>query len=137
MRLQVTSTVRPATLHSRCPGLAKTCSIRTVGRKEQKVGIGLPDRPSDGPSLAAGESVHRYFVPRSLRRHKEALHIYAKRIPVDRSVEDRGGVDPADPQCGDERHGVPTAVWGVSGQAFTPQGPSHPTVPCWSWPRSR
>ena len=128
MRLQVASAVRSAALRNRCLSLAKTLfdrvEIRAVGWKEQQVGTGLPDRPPDGASLVAGEIVHHHHVLRCQRRHKEALDINAKRISVHRSIQDEGGINPADAQCGDEGHGEPMAVGGISGQAFAPRCPA-------------
>ena len=93
--------------------------VRAAGRKEQQVGACLPDRPPDGHSLVAGEIVYHDHVLRCQRRHKEAFDIDAKRIAVDRSVEDERGVDPADPQGGNERYGALMSVWCISSQAFT------------------
>ena len=91
---------------------------------EGTAGGRLPDRLPDGPSLVAGEMVHHHHVLRCLPRHKEAFNINTKRILVDRSVENEGGINPADAQCGDEGHGAPMPVGGVSGQAIAPPCPT-------------
>ena len=98
--------------------------VRAIGRKEQEVGHGPPDRLPDGTALVGGEVVHHHDVARCQCRCEEAFDIDAEGITIDRPVEDKRGVDTIDAQGGNERHGLPVAVRCMPDQALAPWRPA-------------
>ena len=91
------STVRAASLRSRCLSLAKTCSIgfrsgEYFGQEEQ-LGAGRPDGLTHGFSLVAAKIVHHDDVAGRECGYKDRLDIGSERFAVDRAVEDPGSLD--------------------------------------------
>ena len=121
LRLQVTSSVRSAALRRRCLSLAKTCSIGLrsglMGGRNNRWGGGgtrLPDRPSDGMSLVAGEIVHHHHVLWCQRRQAETFDIDTKprRDRRDAPCVINGSVEA---QAGGEDHSMANNCRGGSG----------------------
>ena len=99
--------------------------VRAVRRQEERVRLGGPDRPENLRALVAGQVVHHHHVALLQRRNQLLRHPGQENIPVDRTFEHPGGVDPVVAQRGDESGRVPVAERGRSEQAL----PLRPPAP--------
>ena len=126
MRFQVASTVRSAAFRSSSLELGEDLldrvEVGAVGRQEEELGAGGPDRLADGLALVAAEIVHDDDVAGRERRDEELLDPGGEDLAVDRPVEHAGRVDPVVAQRGEEGQRAPAAERRLGDAARWPRG---------------
>jgi len=96
--------------------------VRTVGRQEQQMCLGVAYSPTHGNAFVAAQVVEHDDVARPQGRHKELCHPCQEQAAVDGTVEHAGCNKPVGPQCGQERHGRPARVRHRGDQTLPTQG---------------
>lgn len=92
--------------------------VRRVWRQVEQLGLGGADSLADSWAFVAGQVVHDHDVSRRKGGGEELLDPFGKAGPVDRLIENAGGIYPVTTQCGDEEpapglirgHGFPVTV---------------------------
>ena len=95
-----------------CKDLFDGIEVGRVGRQEQQVGSGVPDRGTHGAAFVAAEVVHDDDVAWLQRGHQDLGHVGKKACAVDRAVEHARCADAVMTQACEKRHGLPVAMRG-------------------------
>ncbi len=93
-----------------CEGLLDGIEVGRIGRQEEELGSGSPDRGSDGGTLVAAEVVHDHDIAGLEAGDQQLLDIGAKAVAVDGAVEDTWRGDPVNPERSNEGQGAPSPL---------------------------
>lgn len=94
--------------------------IGTVGRQEEQMGAGLPDRPSNRHAFVTAEIVEYDNIAWTQPWHQELRHPGEEQTTVDQSVEDAGCDNSIRPQPGHKGHGFLVPMRHRRDQALAP-----------------
>jgi hypothetical protein len=107
-----------------CEDLLDRVEVGAIGWQEDEPGARGTDGPPDSLALVGAEIVHDDNVAGLQRWHQQLLDIGSEALTVDRPVDDAGRRDPVVPECREEGHRAPMAVWDLSPERGAPSPPA-------------